>query len=158
VKVPSFALEEEGKLTPYSGFTFEKIGEDGKSVILRKRQIGQLEERVTVSNKLYAEMIANAKRAANREESQRETVTRFKKMMEKDADERRSNTALNFWHNYKIFCRQLASNPQKAMDVARSIVRQMPPQEKAKLRRSIKVKPMKRPQNHSFLTPCSKPS
>jgi hypothetical protein len=40
IEVPPFALEEEGKLTPYSGFTFEKIGEDGKSVILRKWQIG----------------------------------------------------------------------------------------------------------------------
>jgi proteasome lid subunit RPN8/RPN11 len=139
IEVPPFALEEEGKLTPYSGFTFDKMGEDGKSVILRKWQIGQLEERVTVSNKLYAEMIANAKRAANREEPQRETITRFEKMMEKDTDERRSNTAVNFWHNYKILCQQQASNPQEAMEVARSIVRQMPPQEQAKLRRSIKA-------------------
>jgi hypothetical protein len=60
-------------------------------------------------------------------------------MMEKDADERRSNTAVNFWHNYKILCRQQASNPQEAMEVARSIVRQMPPGEQAKLRRSIKA-------------------
>jgi hypothetical protein len=60
-------------------------------------------------------------------------------MMEKDADERRSNTAVNFWHNYKILCRQQASNPQEAMDVARSIVRQMPQQEQAKLHRSIKA-------------------
>jgi hypothetical protein len=138
-EVPPFALEEEGKLTPYSGFTFDRMGEDGKSVILRKWQIGQLEERITVSNKLYAEMIANAKRAANREEPRRETVTRFETMMEQDADERRPNTAVNFWHNYKILCRQQASNPQEAMDVARSIVRQMPPGEQAKLRRSIKA-------------------
>jgi hypothetical protein len=60
-------------------------------------------------------------------------------MMEKDADERRPNTAVNFWHNYKILCREQASNPQEAIDVARSIVRQMPPQEQGKLRRSIKA-------------------
>jgi proteasome lid subunit RPN8/RPN11 len=139
VEVPPFALEDEGKLTPYSGFAFDKMGEDGKSVILTKWQIGQLKERVTVSNKLYEEMIANAKRAVNREEPQRETITRFEKMMEKDADERRPNTAANFWHNYKILCRQQASNPQEAMEVARAIVRQMPPWEQVKLRHSIKA-------------------
>jgi hypothetical protein len=121
------------------GVLLRKTPGNGKSVILRKWQTGQLEEQVTVSNKLYAEMIANAKRAANREEPQRETITRFEKMMEKDADERRSNTAVNFWYNYKILCQQQASNPQEAMDVARSIVRQMLPQKKAKLRRSIKA-------------------
>jgi hypothetical protein len=139
VEVPPFALEEEGKLTPYSGFVFDKMGEDGKSVMLAKRRVGEPEEQVAVSNKLYAEMIANAKRAANREEPQRETITRFEKMMEQDADERRSNTAANFWHNYKILCRQQASNPQEAMEVARSIVRQMPKGEQSKLRRSIKA-------------------
>jgi hypothetical protein len=60
-------------------------------------------------------------------------------MMEKDADERRPNRAADFWHNYKILCRQQASNPQEAMEVARSIVRQMPKGEQAKLRRSIKA-------------------
>jgi hypothetical protein len=138
-EVPPFALEEGGKLTPYSGFAFDKTGEDGKSVILGKWQIGQLKKQVTISNTLYAEMIANAGRAANREEPQREMITRFEKMMAKDADERRSNTAVNFRHNYKILCRQQASNPQEAMDVARSIVRQIPPEEQAKLRRSIKA-------------------
>ena len=125
-EVPPFALEDEGKLTAYSGFVFDKISEDGKSVMLAKRQAGEPEERVALSNRLYAEMIDNAKRAANREEPQRETVTSFEKMMEEDADERRPNRAANFWHNYKILCRQQASNPQEAMEVARSIVRQMP--------------------------------
>jgi hypothetical protein len=139
IEVPPFALEEEGKLTPYSGFTFDKMGEDGKSVMLIKRQDRGPEERIAISNKLYAEMIENAKRVSHREEPKKETITRFENMMEKDVDERRSNTAANFWHNYKILCRQQASNPQEAMDVARSIVRQMPPQEQAKLRRSIKA-------------------
>jgi hypothetical protein len=84
-------------------------------------------------------MIENAKRAVSREEPQKETITRFEKMMEKDADERRPNRAADFWHNYKILCRQQASNPQEAMEVARSIVRQMPKGEQAKLRRSIKA-------------------
>jgi proteasome lid subunit RPN8/RPN11 len=139
VTVPPFALEEDGKLTPYSGFVFDKMGEDGKSVMLTKWRIGQLKERVTISNKLYAEMINNAKRAANREEPQRETITRFETMMEKDADEHRPNTAANFWHNYKILCREQASNPREAMEVARAIVRQMPKGEQGKLRHSIKA-------------------
>jgi hypothetical protein len=84
-------------------------------------------------------MIDNAKRAVNREEPQREVITRFETMMEKDADERRSNTAANFWHNYKILCREQASNPQEAMEVARAIVRQMPKREQGKLRHSIKA-------------------
>jgi hypothetical protein len=139
VEVPPFALEEHGKLAPYSGFVFDTVGGDGKSVILAKRQAGKPEEQIAVSSKLYAEMIKNAKRAANREEPQRETIARFEKMMEKDVDKRRSNTAANFWHNYKILCRQQASNPQEAMEVARSIVRQMPKGEQAKLRNSIKA-------------------
>jgi hypothetical protein len=139
VTVPPFALEENGKLTPYSGFTFDAMGEDGRSVILVKRRAGGPEERVAISSKLYAEMISNAKRAANREDLKREAVTRFEKMMEKDADERRPNTAANFWHNYKILCREQASNPQEAMEVARAIVRQMPPREQVKLRHTIKA-------------------
>jgi hypothetical protein len=139
VEVPPFALEEGGKLTPYSGFAFGVMGGDGKSVILTKRQAGRPEEQVAVSNKLYAKMIANAGRAANREEPQRETAARFEKMMDRDTDGRRPNTAANFWHNYKILCRQQASNPQEAMDVARSIVRQMPKEEQEKLRCSIKA-------------------
>ncbi|MDR2078777.1 MAG: hypothetical protein LBP74_03515 [Treponema sp.] len=139
VTVPPFALEEDGRLTPYSGFTFERITGDGKSVMLTKRQAGEPGERVTLSNKLYNEMIINAGRAAHREEPQRETITRFETMMEKDTDERRPNTAANFWHNYKILCREQASNPQEAMDVARAIVRQMPQREQVKLRQSIKA-------------------
>jgi hypothetical protein len=139
VTVPPFALEDDGKLTPYSGFTFDKMGEDGKSVILTKWQIGQLKEWVTISNTLYGEMIDNARRAANREEPQRETITRFEAMMEKDVDERRPNTAADFWHNYKILCREQASNPQEAMEVARAIIRQMPRREQVKLRQSIKA-------------------
>jgi hypothetical protein len=139
VGVPPFALEEEGKLTPYSGFVFDKVGEDGKSVILTKRRAGGPEEQVTISNRLYAEMIANAKQAANREEPRKEYFARFEKMMEKDADERRPNRAANFWHNYKILCREQASNPQEAMEVARSIVRQMPKGEQVKLRHAIKA-------------------
>jgi proteasome lid subunit RPN8/RPN11 len=138
-EVPSFALEEDGKLVPYSGFAFDAAGGDGKSVILTKHQAGKPEEQIAVSSKLYAKMIANAKRAVNREEPQRETVTRFEKMMEKDADERRPNRAADFWHNYKILCRQQASNPQEAMEVACSIVRQMPKDEQVKLRRSLKA-------------------
>jgi hypothetical protein len=113
------------------------MGEDGKSVMLVKRQAGGPEERVAVSNRLYAEMIENAKRAANREEPRRETLARFETMMERDADERRPNTAANFWHNYKILCREQASNPQEAMEVARSIVRQMSKGEQTKFRHSI---------------------
>jgi hypothetical protein len=135
--VPPFALEEDGKLAPYSGFVFDSIGEDGKSVMLVKRQIGGPEERVTISSRLYAEMIENAKRAANREEPKRETLARFETMMERDADKRRPNTAANFWHNYKILCREQASNPQEAMEVARSIVRQMSKGEQTKFRHSI---------------------
>jgi hypothetical protein len=108
--VPPFAIEEDGKLTPYSGFAFDTVGEDGKSVILTKRQAKEQEERITVSSRLYGEMIENAKHAANREEPRQETLARFETMMERDADERRPNTAANFWHNYKILCREQASN------------------------------------------------
>jgi hypothetical protein len=139
VAVPPFALEENGKLTPYSGFAFDKTGEGGESVTLVKRRAGGPEERVAIPNTLYAEMITNARQAANREEPRRETVTRFETMMEKDADERRPDTAANFWHNYRILCRQQASNPREAMEVARAIVRQMPLREQVKLRHSIKA-------------------
>jgi hypothetical protein len=157
--VPPFALEEDGKLTPYSGFAFDRISEDGKSVMLIKRQAGEPEERTAVSNILYAEMIDNARRAANREEPRRETVTRFETMMEEDADERRPNRAANFWHNYKILCRQQASNPQEAMEVARAIVRQMPRQEQVKLRRAIQAyeraaqPPASNPLRNAFVKP-----
>jgi hypothetical protein len=114
--------------------------------MLTKRQAGGPEERVAVSNTLYTEMIANAKRTVNREEPQRETVARFETMMEKDADERRPNTTANFWHNYKILCRQQASNPQEAMEVARAIIRQMPRREQVKRR-----------QSRWFPIPCLKP-
>jgi hypothetical protein len=138
-KSPPFALEEDGKTTPYGGFAFEGASEDGKSVRLAKRQAGQPEETVSIPNRLYEEIIGNAKHAANREELRKESAARFEKMMEKDVDERRPNMAADFWHNFKILCRRQASNPREAMEVARSIVRQMPQLEQVKLRRSIKA-------------------
>jgi hypothetical protein len=84
-------------------------------------------------------MIDNAGITRKNPETTPEVLRLYDQMIAKDAEETRPNTAANFWHNYRILCRQQASNPQEAMEVAKAIVGQMPKREQEKFRRNIKA-------------------
>jgi hypothetical protein len=80
-------------------------------------------------------------------------------MIAADAEETRSNTAANFWHNYKILCRRQASNPREAMEVAKAVVRRMPLREQEQFKRNIKAweKATRKPAANPLLRPFVKP-
>jgi proteasome lid subunit RPN8/RPN11 len=137
--VPDFFLQEANGLKAYSGFSFKRMNNDQKSLVLARKTPGGKEENVAIPSKLYQTMIDNAGTFLKKPEPTPEVLHSYDKMIAKDAEEARSNRAVNFWHNYKVLCRQQASNPQKAMEVAKAIVRQMPVAEQKKLKRAMKI-------------------
>jgi hypothetical protein len=137
--VPTFFLQEENGLKIYAGFSFKARGDDGRSITLARKSPEGKEKSVAVSESLYKTMIANAKTCLEKPETTPEVLRNYDRMIAADAEETRPNTAVNFWHNYKILCRLQASNPQEAMDVTKAVVRQMPKQEQEKFKRTIKA-------------------
>ena len=61
-------------------------------------------------------------------------MNKYEENMNIDQNKRRINTHENFWHNYKALCRLQANNPAQAIDVAKSIIQEMPTVEKKKLK------------------------
>jgi hypothetical protein len=142
--VPPFILLEETGFKPYSGFSLKAMDGGGQSLPLARKSPEGKEEIsnqrfVTVPAQLYKTMIDNAEITLKKPETTPEVLRSCDRMIAQDAEETRLNTAVNFWHNYRILCRRQASNPQEAMEVAKAIVRQMPKQEQVKFRRNIKA-------------------
>jgi proteasome lid subunit RPN8/RPN11 len=138
-EVPSFILQGEDGFTTYSGYSFKSMADDGRSLIVAKKSTNGNEEMVTISRELYKTMLDTAETHVMKKKTTKEILQTYDKMIAKDAEETRSNTAANFWHNYRILCREQANNPQEAMDVARAIVRQMPEREQNKFKNTIKA-------------------
>jgi hypothetical protein len=136
--VPPFAIQDAGELKYCQGYHFKRFSEDARSVILSKSAGSGKQDSITLSSSFYREMIKNSRLLLDRKEPSKEAAADFRRMTEKDAETTRSNTAVNFWHNYKILCRSQASNPREAMEVAKAIVRQMPEKERGKFKSVIK--------------------
>jgi hypothetical protein len=158
-RVPVFGLQEDDGIKTYDGFSFTRMADDGRSLTLAKTAADGATETVTISARLYKTMIDNAERMLKQKEVSKEVLQRYDKMIAQDAAETRPNTAANFWHNYKILCREQASNPQEAMDVAKAIVRQMPEREQVKFRQNIRAyeRATRRLVNNPLLQPFVKP-
>jgi hypothetical protein len=135
--VPPFILQDENGAATYAGFSFKAMDNGGESLTLAKKSPEGREETVTVSAKLYKTMIDNAGITLNRPETTPEILRVYDRMIARDAEDTRPNTAANFWHNYRILCRRQASNPQEAMEVAKAIAGQMPKRERDKFRHTI---------------------
>jgi hypothetical protein len=137
--VPPFVLQDEIGVATYTGFSFKSADDNNRSLTLARKSPEGKEETVTISAQLYKTMIDNAGIALKKPETTPEVLRVYDRMIAQDAEETRSNTAANFWHNYRILCRRQASNPQEAMEVAKAIVGQMPKRERDKLKRNIKA-------------------
>jgi hypothetical protein len=137
--VPPFILQDESGVTTYTGFSFKSTDDNDQSLTLARKSPEGNEETVTISSRLYKTMIDNAGITLKKPETTPEVLRLYDRMIARDAEETRSNTAANFWHNYRILCRQQASNPQEAMEVAKAIVGQMSGREQEKLKRNIKA-------------------
>jgi proteasome lid subunit RPN8/RPN11 len=136
---PDFYLQEAAGFKAYSGFNFMKMNDDQKSLVLAKKSPEGKEETVTIASPLYQAMIDNAGTCLKKPATTPEVLHSYDRMIAKDAHETRPNRAVDFWHNYKVLCRRQASNPAEAMEVAKSIVRQMPAGEQKKLKRTMKA-------------------
>jgi hypothetical protein len=136
--VPPFGLQDGGTLQPYNGFSFDRMTDDGVSVSLKKAAQDGKTETVAISSRLYQEMIHNAETQIKRPPIPRESIAQYNSLIPQDEKETRANTAVNFWHNYKTLCRQQASNPKEAMEVAKAIVQQMRPMERKKFERNVR--------------------
>jgi proteasome lid subunit RPN8/RPN11 len=137
--VPPFILQDESGVTTYAGFSFKSADDTNQSLTLARKSPEGKEETVTISAQLYKTMIDNAGKTRKKPETTPEVLRVYDRVIAKDAEDTRSNTAANFWHNYRILCRRQASNPQEAMEVAKAIVGQMPKKEQEKFRRNIKT-------------------
>jgi hypothetical protein len=132
--VPHFIINDNGKFFCYSGYSFNKVSENEKFMFLCKKLPNGGETNVLMPKETYLQMIENAKKEAIRREPSPEAAYQYEKLVLDDADKIRPNTAVNFWHNYRILCRKQASNQKEAMDVARAIIKQMPPHEQTKFK------------------------
>jgi hypothetical protein len=157
--VPDFYLQEADGFKACSDFCFLRMNDDKKSLVLSRKSLEGKEATVTISSRLYQAMIKNAGTRLKKPATTPEVLRRCNQMAAKDAEETRPNRAVNFWHNYKVLCRQQASNPRNAMEVAKAIVRQMPIAEQKKLKRAMKTweKKTKKLVANPLLRPFVKP-
>jgi hypothetical protein len=137
--VPPFILQDEGGVKTYTGFSFKSADDNNRSLTLARKSPEGQEKTVTISAQLYKTMIDNAGITLEKPETTPEALRVYDRMIAKDAEGTRPNTAADFWHNYRILCRRQASNPREAMEVAKAIVGQMPKREQEKFRRNIKA-------------------
>jgi len=130
--VPTFVMKVEGKFKDFSGFHFEREKDMG-TVVLSKG-----EKKILIDTSFYNSIIENTKILANAPAVTPEVIAKYEKAAELDREKLRPNTASDFWHNYRVMCRQSANNPSDAMKIAKEILSKMPPYEQMHFKREIK--------------------
>ena len=130
--VPAFVMKAEGKLKDFSGFCFEREKDMG-TVVLSKGG-----KKILIDTSFYNSIIENTKILANAPAVTPEAVAKYEKAAELDHEKLRPNTASDFWHNYRVMCRQNANNLSDAMKIANEILSKMPPYEQMHFKREIK--------------------
>jgi hypothetical protein len=135
--VPDFAVTRNGALEIMRGYSFAGTDPMGHTVYLEKPGDGGRLRTITVSNTLYRSLIGDAALPAGAPELTPEIIRKYEQLANIDTDKVRSNTAANFWHNYRVLSREHAQNPVTAMKVARDIYNRMRPEEQNKFRSSV---------------------
>ena len=130
--VPPFVMTVNGKFNDFSGFRFEQVKDLG-TVALSKGG-----RKILIDSSFYNRIIENTKIVAGAPAVTPEVIARYEKAAELDREKMRPNTASNFWHNYRVMCRQNASNLSDAMKIANEIASKMPPYEQMHFKREIK--------------------
>jgi proteasome lid subunit RPN8/RPN11 len=132
-EVPEFTEMAGGVFIPHKGYRFARTENANQSIILQKEG-----RETAVSSTLYNHLITNTASFLNEKHITPEITERYEQAIGADRDKTRVNIASNFWHNYRVLCREQASNPQEAMEIAKSIIREMPCEEQEKFKAQIK--------------------
>jgi hypothetical protein len=133
-EVPHFAQLAGNALVPYEGFRFARTENANQTIILKKEN-----KEAAISSTLYNHVITNTSSFLNHKQITPEIIDQYEQAIDADSNKTRINTAANYWHNYQVLCRKQASNPSDAMEIAKSIIRQMPCEEQEKFKNHIKL-------------------
>ena len=138
-EVPSFGIRNEitNHIDIFSGYSFlHEIKEEQAVVLVKTLKNG---ERVTatIPEKAYANIVENANIIAKAPGLTTEIIDRYNENANLDENKQRLNTAANFWHNYKAYCRSHCSNQVEAIEAAKKIIQEMQFEEQVKIKGQI---------------------
>ena len=135
VNVPSFGMKNQmNNISVFSGYSYAKSEYQDQTIVLSKLNKENKREFLKIPSTLYNTIIQNSLIIAKAPSLDSETLDRYNKAANLDQNNQRINTANNFWHNYKAYCRVHCSNQQEAMEAAKHIIKEMKPVEKARLK------------------------
>jgi hypothetical protein len=137
VPVPSFGLLKDGSFLSMEGWVFHNKEEQGDAVMLQKRHTDGRHETMPVSLSQYESLINNAREPAQAAALTPEILQKFRETVNADCNTVRLNTASEFWHNYRVLCREKAKNPVEAVAIARHLLITMKPEERKKFLTSL---------------------
>jgi hypothetical protein len=138
IQVPPFIVRHDNSLDVMSGYRYSYSKDSGHTVVLT-RETPSGEKALPVSASLYTGIINNSTRTAGQPELTAEGKEKCLAMSNLDKDSLRNNTAANFWHNYRILCREEATNSREAMRIAKSIVNEMSAEERIKFKSVVET-------------------
>jgi PHD/YefM family antitoxin component YafN of YafNO toxin-antitoxin module len=134
--VPAFGVMQAGSLKVIEGSSFLHTEDAGHTIALRKPGAAG-PQTIRIPSTLYESIIKNASIPAQSKEPTPEAIKKYEELTNADANKPRNNTAANFWHNYRVLCRQHAQNPVMAVNVARDILKGMRLEERDKFISSV---------------------
>jgi proteasome lid subunit RPN8/RPN11 len=132
-EVPHFGEFSGDHFLSYEGYQFARTENANQTIILQKNG-----KETSVSSTLYNQIITNTKDFLTEKEITPDIVEKYEQTIGADRDKTRNNTAANYWHNFRVLCREQASTPAEAMEIAKSIVKEMPCEEQEKFKSHIK--------------------
>ncbi|MDR2079493.1 MAG: hypothetical protein LBP74_07230 [Treponema sp.] len=133
-EIPGFAELAGDAFVSYDGYQFARTENANQTIIIQKAG-----REAAVSAALYNSLITNTLSFLNEKHLTPEITEKYEQAVGADMHKTRTNTAANYWHNYRVLCREQASNPADAMEIAKSIIREMPYAEQEKFKEHIKV-------------------
>jgi proteasome lid subunit RPN8/RPN11 len=133
-EVPKFAGFTGNTFVSYEGFRFARTENANQIIILRKAG-----RETAVSAALYNSILANTLPLIREKHITPEIIEKYEKAINADTHKTRANTTANYWHNFRVLSRGHASTPAETMEIAKSIIRQMPCEEQEKFKAHIKL-------------------
>jgi len=136
--VPPFVMKIEDKFVDFTGFRFEKMKDMGTVVLMKKNHDGT-DKKILIDSSFYNSIIENTKIIANAPAVTPEVIAKYEQAAYLDRDKLRENASANFWHNYRVMCRQNATNESDAMKIANEILSKMPTVERLFMEKQMKA-------------------
>jgi len=144
ITVPDFCMtvQVNGKavLNNLSGYSYESMNfEKGTVILSKKDELGQIQYK-QIDSDTYNFIVNRNKEisdAWDEKLSDKELLNKIETYCDNvgaSKNQTRSNTAYNFWYNFKVLCEREGSNEFDAMKIAERIYTQMSPEEQQKIR------------------------